>query len=105
MWTGKNENEEYTAQIAPYHGKVHAEIIKRNPDTGGREGDLWLTIMDKSFGKSRNSTPREEDYVAANKWVEEQLVLINKHATTLVTTPKFLRDINRGMRTDLTLES
>jgi hypothetical protein len=95
MWTGKNENEEYTAQIAPYHGKVHAEIIKTNKSTGGYQYDLklWLTIMDKSFGKSRNSTPREEDYVAANKWVLEQLALIKTHATALVTTPKFLRDI------------
>lgn len=95
MWTGKHDNSEYTAQIAPYHGKVHAEIIKRDKETGGYEYklELWLTIMDKSFGKSMRKTPREEDYVAANKWVEEQLALIKKHATALVTTPKFLRDI------------
>jgi hypothetical protein len=95
MWTGKYEYAEYTAQIAPYHGKVHAEIIKTNKSTGGYQYDLklWLTIMDMSFGKSLRRSPREEDYVAANKWVEEQLALIKKHATALVTTPKFLKDI------------
>lgn len=100
MWTGNNDNAEYTAQIAPYHGRVHAEILKCSKKTGGYDYNLklWLTIMDKSFGKACHRTPREEDYVAANKWVEEQLALITKHATALVTTPKYLRDIDKRER-------
>ena len=99
MWTGKYDNLEYTAQITPYHGKINAEIIKRNAETGGHEGragsNLWLTIMDKSFGKSMRKTPREEDWKAAHAWVKEQFDLINKYGTAIVTTPKFLRDIEK----------
>lgn len=93
MWTGKYENAEYTTQIAPYHGRIHAEIIKKNADTGGKTGDLWLTVMDKSFGRSMANQPREKDWIAAHVWAKTQLDLITQYGTTLVTTPKFLRDI------------
>ena len=102
MWTGKYENAEYSAQIAPYHGRVHAEIIKRKKETGGFEGrlgsNLWLTVMDKSFGKAFRKEPREKDWLAAKAWVEEQLELITEHATGLVTTPKFLLEIEKESR-------
>lgn len=95
MWTGKYENAEYTTQIAPYHGKVHAEIIKRNPETGGHEinGDLWLTVMDRSFGKAFRKEPRKQDWLDANVWVKIQLTHISEYATGLITTPKFLKNI------------
>lgn len=94
MWTGLKENSEYTGQITPYHGKVNAEIIMRNKKEGFYESkiDLWLTVMDKSFGSSFASQPREKDYLDAQKWINEQLELIEKHATVMVTKPKFLND-------------
>lgn len=93
MWTGLKDNAEYTAQITPYHGKVNAEIIMcdRKPGFYETKLDLWLTVMDKSFGRSYASQPREKDYLAAQKWVNEQLELIEKHATVMVTKPSFLK--------------
>jgi hypothetical protein len=51
--------------------------------------------MDKSFGKPFSSQPREKDWIAANKWVDEQLELISKHATVMITKPQHLRDADR----------
>lgn len=95
MWTGKYENLEYTAQITPYHGKIYAEIIKKNAETGGKSGDIWLSIMDKSFGKAFRKTPREKDWINAHGWVKKQFDLITTYGTALVTTPKYLRDIEK----------
>jgi hypothetical protein len=38
---------------------------------------------------SRN--PREKDWIAATKWVEEQLSLIDKYGTVMVSKPEHLR--------------
>lgn len=97
MWTGLKENSEYTAQITPYHGKVHAEIIRRDKDKGFYDSriDLWLTVMDKSFGSHFRSEPREIDYQRATKWVEEQLSMIEEYGTAMVTRPQHLIDAEK----------
>jgi len=94
MWTGLEENSEYSAQITPYHGKVNAEIISRDKDKGfyDSELDLWLTVMDKSFGSIWQSQPTEKDWKKATKWVNEQLEMIEKYGTVMVTKPKHRRD-------------
>jgi len=93
MWTGLKENSEYSAQITPYHGKVNAEIIRKDKETGfySNKIDCWLTVMDKEFGSMWHKSPREKDWVAATKWVEEQLALIEKYGTVMVTKPEHLR--------------
>lgn len=94
MLTGLKENSEYTAQITPYHGFVNAEIIVKDKDKGFHEPklNLYITVMDKSFGKNFRSCPREKDYIAANKWIKEQLALIEKYGTVIVTKPNHLNE-------------
>jgi len=98
MWTGNKENSEYTAQITPYHNKVHAEIIcrEKNKDKGFNEttagNNLWLTVMDKSFGKMFGNNPREKDWKDANDWVEKQLEMIKQYGTVMVIKPEHLRN-------------
>jgi len=90
MWTGNKENEEYTAQISPYHGQVHAEILSKKYSQSRQSPELWLNVMEKSFGKNRNNEPTQLDWENANKWVETQMTLIKKFGTVLVTRPKKL---------------
>ena len=94
MWTGLKENSEYSAQITPYGNKVNAEIIRRDKDKGfyDPKSDIWLTVLNKSFGSFWNSEPTEEDWAEANAWVEQQLKLIEKYGTVMVTKPKYLRN-------------
>lgn len=95
MWTGNKENAEYSAQITPYGGRVNAEIICKSNDKGFHEHrlNLWLTVCDKSFGKWwRRSAPTEQDWKDATEWVEEQLRLIEKYGTVIITKPKYLRE-------------
>jgi len=98
MWTGLKENSEYSAQITPYGGKVNAEIIRRDRDKGFYEHKLglWLTVCDKSFGSMWRSAPTEKDWQAATKWVEEQLNLIEKYGTVMVTKPEHIRRSERS---------
>ena len=93
MWTGLKENSEYSAQITPYHGYVNAEIICNHKDKGFNKGGLWLTVMDKRFGRMFRNSPRKKDWENANKWIEKQLNLINEHGTVMVTKPKHLDNI------------
>lgn len=93
MWTSLKENSEYSAQITPYHGYVHAEIINRS----GKEFldhklGLWLTAMDKSFGSFWQKAPTQKNWQDANMWIKVQLELIGKYGTVMVTKPKHLRD-------------
>jgi hypothetical protein len=92
MWTGLKENSEYTAQITPYRNKVHAEIISKKKSRGYYDKfiDAHITIMDKTFGGFFSRYPKEKDYTDANKWVEEQLSLINSYGTVIVTEPEYL---------------
>jgi hypothetical protein len=94
MWTGLKENSEYSAQITPYHGYVMAEIISRDKDTGlyDYKLDLWLTVLDKSFGSMWRKTPTEKDWQDANKWAIKQLELIEKYGTVIVKKPQHLRN-------------
>ena len=94
MWTGLKENSTYTAQITPYHGKVNAEILVLDKDKGFYEPKLglYLTVMEKSFGRSFSTEPREQDWVDAKKWVETQLKMIEEHGTVIVTKPNFLKE-------------
>lgn len=98
MWTGLKENSEYSAQITPYHGHVNAEIIRRDKDKGFYDYkiDCWLTVMDKSFGRTFASSPRQKDWDAAKRWVEEQLKMIEENATVMVTMPQFLKTERHG---------
>lgn len=93
MWTGLKKNSEYSAQITPYCGNVNAEIIRRDIDKGFYEHKLglWLTVCDKSFGSRWRSAPTEKDWQNATKWVEEQLSLIEKYGTVMVTKPEHIR--------------
>ncbi len=97
MWTGLKENSEYSAQITPYQGKVNAEIIRRDKDKGFYDYklDLWLTVLDKSFGSMWRKTPTEKYWQDANKWVNEQLELIEKYGTVMVTKPQHMIDSDR----------
>ena len=95
MWTGKKEsvreNAEYTAQIYPYHGRIYVEILNKKYSNDSKL-DLYLTIIDKSFGRSYNS-PREKDWKAAHEWMNEQMNLIDKYGTSTVRIPEVLREI------------
>lgn len=96
MWTGLKENCEYSAQITPYRGKVYAEIIRRDRNKGFYEHTLglWLTVSDKSFGSMFRSAPTEKDWQKATDWVEQQLNLIEKYGTVMVTQPEHIRNVN-----------
>lgn len=97
IYTGTKENSEYSAQITPYQGYVYAEIIssKKNKDKFNDSSGLWLAVMSKRFGSRWRSAPREEDWIKANDWINEQLELINKYGTVVVTKPDHIRDIER----------
>lgn len=94
MWTALKENSEYSAQITPFSGKVNAEIIRRDKDKGfyNSEIDCWLTVLDKSFGSMWRNAPTEKDWKDANKWINEQLDLIEKYGTVMVKKPQHLID-------------
>lgn len=103
MWTGLKENSEYSAQITPYGGRVNAEIICKDNDFYDRKLDLWLSVCNKSFGSIWRSAPTEKDWQKATKWVEEQLSLIGKYGTVVVTEPEFLRQIKKSENNNIQL--
>lgn len=88
----KTESNLYLAQISCYRGKVYAEIIYNAKEMFETNG-LWITSLDKSFGSSFRNTPREKDWIDANKWVDKQLELIEKYATVIVAKPNYLKDL------------
>ncbi len=91
MWTSIKNNRTYSAQITPYHGSVKVEIIYLSDayrDIINKE--LWLTVMDKSFGSFFRSSPTEKNYKDATAWVEKQLELIEEYGTAIVKKPEFL---------------
>lgn len=88
----KTESNLYSAQISCYQGKVYAEIIYKAKDMFETNG-LWITSLDKCFGSNFRKTPREKDWIDANKWISEQLELIEKYATVITTKPNYLKDL------------
>jgi len=96
MYTGLKtadaENMEYHAQISVYHGAVSVEILSKSYSKGLRS-DLYFTIMDKSFGKSFRSHPRQKDYDNAKKWMEDRMTDLLDNTTKLVTRPSWLKDL------------
>lgn len=88
----KTDKNLYSAQISCYQGRVYAEIIYKSKEMFEND-DLWITSLDKSFGSSFRTTPREKDWINANKWVGEQLTLIEKYATVITTKPNYLKDL------------
>lgn len=92
MWTDLKSNKEYTAQITPYHGKVNAEILSKNKAFFDPKMNIYLTVLDKSFGSFWRETPTEKNWKDANKWVEEQLKLISEYGTVIVSKPNHLRN-------------
>lgn len=94
MLTSLKNQRTYTAQITPYGSKVHAEIVYTDKDKFfyDRKIELWHTAMHKSFGKTFASHPREQDYIDAKNWINEQLELIKKHATAIVAEPVYLKE-------------
>jgi hypothetical protein len=93
MWTGNKEGSIYTAQISTYNKKVNAEILCKDNDFHESRLNLWLCVMHKSFSPRWGKELTEKEWIAASKWVEEQLGLVEKHGTVLVTKPNFLRDL------------
>lgn len=85
---------QYSGQIHPYNGKVIAEVL--NCYKAYRDEDMWLAVSYKFFGSGFRRSPREKDYVAATEWLNKQLDLIEKYATTTITKPEFIRDIERA---------
>lgn len=94
MYTGKNkpdrENKEYHAQISVYHGTVRVDILSKTYSfaTGT---DLYLTIMDKTFGRMFRSQPRPKDYENAKRWMNDRMNDLEEHTTHLITRPEFLK--------------
>lgn len=97
MYTGRKksaiENEEYHAQLSVYHGKVHVEILSKKYSKDIRM-DLYLTVMDKSFGYSGRSHPRQKDYDNAKKWMEDRMNELENNTTNLVTTPIWMKNLS-----------
>jgi len=46
--------------------------------------------MRKSFGSIWQIAPTEKNWIEANKWVDNQLKMIEKYGTGIVTKPKTL---------------
>lgn len=95
MYTGRKkadiENTEYHAQLSVYHGKVHVEILSKKYSRDHRI-DLYLTVMDKSFGYSGRSHPRQKDYDNAKKWMENRMDELEKNTTVLLTRPIWMKN-------------
>jgi len=91
MYTGSELKKEYSFQITPYHGNVHAEILCNNKSF--KYEGLWILSMYKSFGSFwGRSAPREKDYINAQKWVDEQVSLLEKYGTVVITKPEYLNN-------------
>ena len=97
IYTDIKENSEYSAQITPHGGYVYAEIIssKKNKDKFNDSSRLWLAVMSKRFGSRWRSAPTESDWIKARDWINEQLGLINKYGTVVVTKPEHIREIQK----------
>lgn len=97
LLSSKFDNEEYTGQITPYNGKVTAEIIKKSNNEWFKDNDidLYYLTAHKSFGSMWNSAPREKDWIAANKWMDEQFEMMEKYATVMITKPVYITDIEK----------
>jgi hypothetical protein len=86
-----HENKtEYAGQLTVYNGYVNVSIICTNSFYYISNVKLWISVMNKSFGKFFRSSPRESDWVKAKKWMDEQLALINKYATDIKVKPQEL---------------
>lgn len=85
MLTGMKDQRVYTAQITPYCNEVVAEIVYT--DLKDFQTGLYYTAIRKTFGSSFYKQPRENDWINAKKWVDEQLRLIEKYSTALVKSP------------------
>ena len=92
MLTSIVEGSEYSYQIAPYHGYVHVHIVCRNRNYQDNSTRLWLTIMDKKFGRAFASNPRPKDYKKAKVWANEQINLIRQNGTATIVKPEFLKN-------------
>lgn len=92
--------KEYTAQIYPSGSLVRVAIIYRNKEVGMErlaEGLYnYYSLIFNVFGTNFRNSPREKDYVKANKWADEQLDLIRKHATGIVKKPQYITDRERS---------
>lgn len=87
-----NDNSKtYQKQIHVYDGRVYAEIIYQDNKTDYDEYDLWYCSLHKSFGSFFvSSTVREKDLIAAHKWADEQLELLNKYTTTKLSKCNYI---------------
>jgi hypothetical protein len=83
----------YTKQIHVYSGKVYAEIIYQNKETEwDRATKIWVCSLHKSFGPYFiGDSVREKDLIAAHKWADEQLALINKYCTNKLSKAQHIR--------------
>lgn len=90
LYTDLKNQTQYTAQIHPLGGKVMVEIICK--DLYDQKLDLYLCVCHKSFGSIWNSAPSQKDWQKANAWVNQQLDLIQKYGTVIVTKPQYLHD-------------
>lgn len=95
-----NDNSKtYAKQIHPYGGKVYAEIIYQDSKTElDRRIDLWHCSMHNSFGKYWRKAPREQDYIDAHKWADEQLALLQKYGIQKLEKAECLREGKEYLR-------
>lgn len=88
------ENRTYTKQVSAYNGYVQAEIIYSDKETDyDYGGKLWYCSLRKTFGSTFRAAPREKDYIAANKWADEQLELLQKYCTVKVKKSECIYDL------------
>lgn len=90
----QSKTQVYTKQISVYGGKVYADIFYIDRDTEfvseswnyryDRSEEYWYCSASKSFGNWWRSTPREQDFIDAHTWADEQLKLIEKYCTVKI---------------------
>lgn len=82
---------EYVGQLTVYHGQVNVCILCTSSFYYNSDIKLWVTVMDKSFGKMFRSAPRQIDWERAEKWMKEQLSFIQRYTTDIRVEPKELK--------------
>ena len=71
-------------RIQPSYSSVIAEIYREHKhDILGKENTTEILILTKTFNKKfsffNSGTPEEYQYIAAEKWIKEQMLLIDKY--------------------------
>ncbi len=87
MYT-EDKGEFYTAQITPYGSIVSAEILQRYSFSSGGYASFH-NVMSKQFKCKKwfQPAPKEQQYIDATTWVKEQLNILEKHGTAVISLP------------------